>query len=114
VGINANVERDDLPPGVAPNATTLRSLRGSETELDVLLHLLTRNVMKMLDTRRLDDSQREEASTCLFGIDMPITIQTVSRGGIEGMLRGVTENGLVIVEREGVRSIGVLTENQAS
>lgn len=108
VGINANVEIGELSPGLAPNATTLRALMGHETDLDVLLDLLSRNLMAVLDTGRFDAETVEEVSARLYGRGRPLSVRTLTGEVVEGVLTGVNEDGLVVVERAGLKYAGIL------
>ncbi|MBC7771976.1 MAG: hypothetical protein H7210_05740 [Pyrinomonadaceae bacterium] len=114
VGINANVEMSELAPEVAPDATSLRLLIGRETDLKLLLDVLTRNLLAMLDTRSMDPATLDAVSARLHGCGHSVCIRIASGESVTGSLVGVNDDGQVVVQRDGGRQVGMLVTSGRS
>jgi BirA family biotin operon repressor/biotin-[acetyl-CoA-carboxylase] ligase len=97
VGINANFQAADLPPEIAPNATTILDRAGAPTDLATLLADLYANLQHALAMPGLEPAALAEARLRLHGANQPVTIRTADASTLQGILSGLNDDGLPLV-----------------
>ncbi len=108
VGINANFMPNDLPPAIAPDATTLRAVSGREIDLQRLQNTLVHMMLPALDTRLLEPSELVAVRACLHARGRPARVVTPAGLLVEGKLEGVDSSGAVIVSTPTGTAAGIL------
>ena len=105
VGIGLNMNQTEFPPEVM-NPTSLKRLTGRTFQLDEFLESLCLGIEALLpelDTPEGRERLREAYAADLFRKDSPARYRDLLTGDeFTGILRGITPEGLLRVEAEGV------------
>jgi BirA family biotin operon repressor/biotin-[acetyl-CoA-carboxylase] ligase len=97
VGINANIELDQLPESIRPHATTIRDACGREIDLARLeAHVLER-LSTLLGERRSSADEIRAVRDRLWGIGQEVIVTTPDGAQRAGVVNDVSEAGALIV-----------------
>lgn len=103
VGINANNSPDDLPEGLRRPATSISAESGRHVDLQALAQLLSQEIAGEIRSRRHADTLGFAASM-LWMLDQRVIAKNPSVH-LEGNLRGLTDEGLLVIDTAAGRAI---------
>jgi len=101
IGIGLNVNESEFPN--LPFASSMKLSSGTSYNLDEVLHLVSEAIMKELaaiDTSKTLVSIREKYESNLFRKDKVSVFENTEGNNFNGIIRGVTESGKLLVELE--------------
>ncbi len=100
VGVNANFPTDALPPELRERATTLQDLVHAPTVLQRLAEDVRERLLEALMEEGIPPKLVNEARSYLAGVNEHTTITLPDGTRVEGVLRGLTDNGLPRVQTD--------------
>ena len=98
VGVNANLEPDDLPLAVRSRATTLRAAVGASVPLDRLEAAVLAALLEAIGYAGGADWDLHEAGRRLWGVGREATISLADGTVRTGVIRGLDEDGALCVD----------------
>lgn len=101
VGINVNVRIEALPEPVRSHATSLRRELGQPVRLDEIELDLLRELGAALSTTGLSRELLVEAGAALHGLDRDTTVSLPDGSRISGVLKGLNEHGMAVLDQDG-------------
>lgn len=112
VGINANNNPADLPEDLRRPATSLRQALGEPVDLDTIAHDLTARLAGVIDPGAPGSPEFEEVSRLLTqaaanlrGVGEQVSAGLPDRSRFEGVLRGLSKDGRLVVEAGGASRV---------
>jgi BirA family biotin operon repressor/biotin-[acetyl-CoA-carboxylase] ligase len=97
VGIGINANQRDFAPALSGQACSLSQLLGRQVELPDLLEQLLAALFAVLQ----DSSWRSRLERRLCGLGEEVTVIQPPQTDLTGVLRGVAEDGALLVEQDG-------------
>ncbi|SFC50934.1 BirA family transcriptional regulator, biotin operon repressor / biotin-[acetyl-CoA-carboxylase] ligase [Zunongwangia mangrovi] len=100
IGIGLNINQDDF--GDLKQASSLKLQTGNDFDLDEILHAILEELLKRLEVLSEENETQilEEYAALMFKKDVVATFQYPNGDFFNGIIRGVTINGLLNVEIE--------------
>lgn len=102
VGINANNDPDELPHALRRPPTSLARETRRDFDLDELARLLRGQLMAAL-REPLSHTTLQWAAARLWRMDEPIVVSSGTGAAMNGVLRGLSQDGRMVLEVEGRR-----------
>ena len=101
VGINANIDLNGLRGEVRTHATSLAAELGKPVDLAALEADLLAELQHTLTTQGLPREVLQEAAESLHGLNRDTTVSLPDGTRIAGMLTGLNEHGMAVLDIEG-------------
>lgn len=100
IGIGLNINQDDF--GDLKQASSLKLQTGNDFDLDEILHAILQELLKRLEglSEESETQILEEYAALMFKKDVVAAFQYPNGDFFNGIIRGVTTNGLLNVEIE--------------
>lgn len=101
IGINANVERLDLPENLRGSAITVREAMGHEVDLHALRTEVAGALLDQLLTAMPDEDVLAHVRAALFGVGRVLNVTLPDGRALPAMIGGLERDGRLRVEVEG-------------